>query len=107
MQDIENRLVKVEEIIHELQSSIIRKMGEYGESIQGISKEIRATQDSFAKVINPVLDKKRGINPSFEKNSPPQIQEQIPQKQKPKQIQESQPSQARSENSASFEDYFR
>lgn len=62
MQDMENRLKKVEDIIQQLQFSIIKKMGDYGEAISGISNEIKATQESFSKMINPILDKKRGIN---------------------------------------------
>ena len=61
IQLIESRLSKTEIIIQELQSAIIRKMGEYGEAISGISQEIQETQKSFSKMINPVLDKKRGI----------------------------------------------
>ncbi len=61
MTDMQNRLSQVEGIIHELQSAVLRKMGEYGEAIAGISKEVQATQNSFAKVINPLFDKKRGV----------------------------------------------
>ena len=114
IQDIENRLKKVEDVMHELQSAIIRKMGEYGESIQGISKEIRATQDSFAKVINPLMDKKRGITheESEEVEEIPQ-QEQISDEQaesnrpQPKGKKAQNKSDSRDQNSASFEDYFR
>ena len=59
IQVIDNRLSKTETIIQELQSAIIRKMGEYGETISGISQEIQETQKSFSKLINPILDKKR------------------------------------------------
>jgi archaellum component FlaC len=75
IQNIENRLVRIESIIQELQSSIIRKMGQYGESIASISQEVRATQDSFSKVINPLLDKKRNVGSSS------QEREQAPQEE--------------------------
>lgn len=108
IQDIENRLKKVEEVMHEMQSAVIRKMGEYGESIQGISKEIRATQESFAKVINPLVDKKRGISQNYSKDEEQQesVQEEQPKAQtKGKKPQA--PSGSREQGSASFEDYFR
>jgi len=72
IQEIENRLEKVENIIQQLQFSIIKKMGDYGEAVSDISKEIRATQDSFSKLINPILDKKRGVQEEqFEKKQNP------------------------------------
>ena len=37
--------------------AIIRKIGDYGEDIENLSKEIRATQDSFGKIINPLAEK--------------------------------------------------
>jgi hypothetical protein len=108
IQDIENRLKKVEEIMHEMQSAIIRKIGEYGESIQGISKEIRATQESFAKVINPLVDKKRGIIQKY--SDEPEQQEPIQDELKSQIKSKKQPptnSGSREQGSASFEDYFR
>ena len=53
------RLEKIEETFHELQMAILKKIGEYGEDIKNISKGLDATQESFSKVINPTLDKKR------------------------------------------------
>ena len=50
---MENRISKTETIVQELQSAIIRKMGEYGEAITGISQEVQETQKSFSKLINP------------------------------------------------------
>lgn len=94
MQGIENRLEKVESIIQQLQFSIIKKMGDYGEAVSDISKEIRATQDSFSKLINPIMDKKRGIQ-----------EEQSEKKQNPteKKIRDNKTG----KSGASFEDYLR
>ena len=104
VQAIENRVAKIESIIQELQTAIIRKMGEYGEAVSSISQELKDTQESFSKVINPLLDKKRGINqevkeekiegPEEQKSSKPKKQE------KPTQM-------TRDTNSAGFEEYFR
>ncbi len=103
IQDMENRLKRIEDVMHELQSAVIRKMGEYGESIQGISKEIRATQESFAKVINPVIDKKRGISKQEYSDEPSEPVKQ-PETQNKKQPQKTN---SRDQNAPGFEDYFR
>lgn len=66
IQSLDNRLTKIEGTISQLQSDIIKKVGEYGESISDISSEMRATQDSFSKMINPLIDKKRKAEPSPE-----------------------------------------
>ena len=56
IKEISNRLNKVETILEELQLAIIRKIGTYGEDIKNISKEMKATQDSFSKIIDPLTD---------------------------------------------------
>ncbi|MFA5173948.1 MAG: hypothetical protein WC438_02080 [Candidatus Pacearchaeota archaeon] len=53
---INSRLEKIENTLAELQISIIRKVGEYGENIENISKEMQSTQDSFSKILNPLTD---------------------------------------------------
>jgi archaellum component FlaC len=108
VQGMENRLIKIESIIQELQSAIIRKMGEYGEAISGISEEMRATQDSFAKVINPLMDNRKiSLNENSQSNQ--EIQK-TPQSSQPRARKtQAQPKQsARTDGSgATFEDYFR
>jgi predicted CopG family antitoxin len=79
-------------------------MGEYGESVSNISKELRATQDSFSKILNPLLDKKRGISQEMEnegqdsEESEKEINQQKPSPKKSRQ---------EAKDSASFEDYLR
>jgi hypothetical protein len=115
MQDIENRLVKIENIIQELQTSIIRRMGQYGESIAGISQEVRATQDAFTKMINPIMDKRNiskqnQIQEETEEQVEPTQEEQVraTAKSQEKKIQQNQASSRTTGNSGvSFEDYFR
>jgi hypothetical protein len=94
LEEVDSRLEKVESIIQQLQFSIIKRMGEYGESISDISKEMRATQDSFSKLINPIIDKKRGIQ-----------EESTEQKQKP--VNKKEQRNKEDKSSASFEDYLR
>ena len=54
-----DRLEKIEKTLEELQLAIIKKIGEYGEDVKSLSKEMKATQDSFSKIINPLTDKAR------------------------------------------------
>jgi len=97
IQDMENRVARIESVINELQSAIIRKMGDYGSAISSISQEIKATQNAFSKMINPVLDAKRKPNQDLN----PETRQQPPQKANP------QAQKRNADKSASFEDYFR
>jgi len=45
------KINKIEKDLNEMQMAIIRRVGEYGEDIKNISKELKVTQDSFSKVI--------------------------------------------------------
>jgi len=54
---VEERLRRIETTIDKLQLSILDKIGSYGTSIESVKKEMSMMQDSFSKVINPVLDK--------------------------------------------------
>ncbi len=94
MQNIEGRLAQIESIIRELQSAIIRKMGDYGEAISNISQEVRATQQSFSKMINPVLDQKRAMKSEEQTQEEAQESKQDTSKKTTK-------------NPAGFENYFR
>jgi hypothetical protein len=50
------RLEKIEGTIEELKMAILRRIGEYGEDIRSIAREMQVTQDSFSKVIDPLTD---------------------------------------------------
>ncbi len=56
VEKMNERLLKLENTLNELQMAIIGKVGEYGKDIQNIAKEIHATQDSFSKILNPLTD---------------------------------------------------
>lgn len=66
--EIDKRLAKIEEKFEGLQMAIIRKIGDYGEDIKNLSKEIKYTQDSFGKIINPLAEKAKEIKDKEEKN---------------------------------------
>ena len=83
---INMRLEKIENNFNNLQASIIRKIGEYGEDIKNIGKEMHANQESFSKLLNPVIDNARGVE-----------EEEIVESSKPR----------KTKKSPDFEDYLR
>jgi len=68
VENIEKRLTKIEEKFEQIQMAIIRKIGDYGEDIENLSKEIKSTQDSFSKVIDPLTEKAKEIKSKEDKN---------------------------------------
>ncbi|MDD5191830.1 MAG: hypothetical protein PHH54_04110 [Candidatus Nanoarchaeia archaeon] len=73
IEKINERLLRIENTLNELQMAIIGKIGEYGRDIKNISKEMHATQDSFSKILNPLTDNIRqmqGINGNEEATRP-------------------------------------
>jgi len=56
IKELENRLAKIENVFEELQLAIIKKIGTYGEDIKNLSHEMKATQNSFSKIIDPLTD---------------------------------------------------
>jgi hypothetical protein len=52
-----DRLKRIETIIDKLQIAILEKIGSYGQSIEGIKKEMEMIEDSFSKIV-PELRKK-------------------------------------------------
>jgi DNA-binding transcriptional MerR regulator len=100
--EMEKRLTQIELTMSDLQMAIIKKVGEYGENINNISNELKATQDSFSKLANPLMDKRdlEGSNPKS--NS----QEKTTQPKPANPTNKSQPK-SKSKKSTSFEDYLR
>lgn len=96
---INQRLEKIENNFNNLQASIIRKIGEYGEDIKSIAKEMHATQDSFSKMLNPTMDNARGIQEEEVTETPAKSR----RTKKSGQFSDSR----RSEPATNFEDYLR
>jgi len=63
LENIENRLRKIELIIDKLQISILEKVGSYGENLESIKNEMQMMQDSFGKMVNPMAEKNQKIKP--------------------------------------------
>ncbi|MBD3252589.1 hypothetical protein GF386_02570 [Candidatus Pacearchaeota archaeon] len=61
IEKLNQRLTKIENNFNEMQMAIIKKIGDYGDSINNISKEMRATQESFSKVLDPLTENIRNL----------------------------------------------
>ena len=69
IEDIGERIKRMESIIDKLQISILDKIGSYGKNLESIKDEMSMMQDSFGKIINPFLDSTENIKKvSVEKN---------------------------------------
>ena len=68
---IDERLHKIESIIDQLQSSLIRKSFEQTQNLQDIKTEMQDMQSSFSKVINPMIDTIRDTELTKQKSSYP------------------------------------
>ena len=87
VEKINERINRIENILNELQMAILKKIGEYGEGIQNIEKEMHATQNSFSKILNPLTDNIRemqritGVKTA---NKPiPKTKQELNKKEKP------------------------
>ncbi|MEK6760946.1 MAG: hypothetical protein AABX93_03415 [Nanoarchaeota archaeon] len=54
---ISERLKRIEAMIDKLQAAILEKVGSYGRGIENVQKEMQMMQDSFGKVVNPLVEK--------------------------------------------------
>jgi hypothetical protein len=61
------RLKRIEAIIDKLQISILERVGAYGKSLDEIKKEMSMMQDSFSKIVNPLVDQSEE---SFSRSKP-------------------------------------
>jgi hypothetical protein len=53
MENVQERLKKIETIMDKLQIAILEKVGSYGRNLESIKKEMSMMQDSFSKMISP------------------------------------------------------
>jgi hypothetical protein len=54
--NISDRLKRIELIIDKLQASILEKIGSYGQGLETIKKEMGMMQESFGKMINQIAE---------------------------------------------------
>jgi len=55
--NISDRLRKIEAVIDRLQASILEKVGGYGHGLETVKKEMGMMQDSFGKMVNQIAEK--------------------------------------------------
>lgn len=68
VEKIDQRLQRIELIIDQLQTNLIRKSNDQVQNIEDIKNEIKGMQTSFSKVINPLVDVAREARESKGKN---------------------------------------
>ncbi|MEK6891252.1 MAG: hypothetical protein AABX03_03880 [Nanoarchaeota archaeon] len=56
---IDQRLERIEKIIDQLQTSIIRKSSESSQDVEDIKTEMKMMQQGFSKMVNPLTDRSR------------------------------------------------
>lgn len=91
IEKLNQRLLKIENTISDLQTSILRRIGDYGNDINSIAREMQTTQNTFSKIIDPLTDsvrELRGIssNLSNQMSSFPNRQIQTEQINEPERI---------------------
>jgi hypothetical protein len=66
MENILERVKKIETTIDKLQIAILEKVGSYGRNLEGIKKEMSMMQDSFSKMISPSRESRKHSEQSEE-----------------------------------------
>lgn len=57
IQNMAQRLERIEKMLDTLQVKILEKVGLYGQDLNSIKKEMTMIEDSFQKAVNPMMDK--------------------------------------------------
>lgn len=99
---IDERLRRIETTIDKLQLAILGKIGGNLQEIQDIKSELGMMQESFSKVINPLVDRQRENQPETEVEQEQAEQEQTEQEQAK---QTKQTKQRKTKNKPDFEDF--
>lgn len=104
---VDERLRRIESTIEKLQSAILGKIGNYGESIQDIKNEMSMMQDSFSKALNPLMNRLR--NKQAEEGIVPTEKEEVQEEsiEVPEEKSEEKPVRQKKGNKPSFEDFLR
>jgi hypothetical protein len=58
IENISDRLKRIELNIDKLQAEILEKVGSYGRGLEGVKREMGMVQESFGKIVNTLADKK-------------------------------------------------
>jgi len=79
IENISERLRRIESTIDILNARILEKVSSYGDGIESVKKEMSMMQDSFRKMISPVLGEEENQKTEFE-NSKRARSEKIPRR---------------------------
>lgn len=84
------RLKRIEVVMDKLQISILEKIGSYGSNLNDIKREMSMMQDSFGKIVNPLVESSEENferKPSKQKKS---VEDLFPESEEPAEQQEEQ-----------------
>lgn len=59
VKDLDERIKKIETSLDQIQKAIIGKVGEYGESMTFVHKDLENIHDTMSKLMNPLIDNYR------------------------------------------------
>ena len=61
VENISERLKKIETTIDKLQIAILEKVGSYGQNLESVKKEMSMMQDSFSKMVSSPKENKKQV----------------------------------------------
>lgn len=101
---LDARLKRIETIIEKLQSSIIGKVGEFGQAVTEIKDEMSMMQESFSKVVNQAVSGRVNVKePETSQEKPQETSEKESEKMSPSITEQPRPS--RKKQKDGFENY--
>ncbi len=65
--DIDDRLRRIENSIDKLQHAVIGRIGEFGDSVSSIHKDLENLHDTTSKLMNPLIDNYRELQKGHHK----------------------------------------
>jgi hypothetical protein len=75
--DLNDRLKRIENSLEKIQQAIIGKVGEFGESVAYIHKDLENLHETTSKLMNPLIDNYRAMKGYSSKTEQPTEQKQI------------------------------
>ncbi len=66
--DLNERLTRIEKSLDKIQQAIIGKIGEFGENVSYIHKDLDSLHNTVSKLMNPLIDNYQALKKISEKN---------------------------------------
>ncbi|MFH1365507.1 MAG: hypothetical protein ABIH28_02910 [archaeon] len=57
LENLNERLKRIETVFDKLQITILEKIGSYGQNLEAIKKEMNMVQNSFSKIVEPMVER--------------------------------------------------